>query len=147
MSRVPDRVSLRPLGKQPAIASDLDCGAGLCEEVPEQNLIRRENWAADPGLQLPYPLGKLRGLGCAGLAALATDEIRPPEEQTSIAVSFQTVSFVLCSRPPKKRSEPWGSETQSALCGWVGSKLARSIPPAQDRIETDWRELTSTRSI
>jgi hypothetical protein len=52
MSRDPDRVSLRPPGKQPAIASDLDCGAGLCEEVPEQNLIRRENWAADPGLQL-----------------------------------------------------------------------------------------------
>src|SRR6266536_945831 len=25
---------------------------------------------------------------------------------------------------------PWGSETQSALCGWVGSQLAHSIPPA-----------------
>ena len=34
---------------------------------------------------------------------------------------------------------PWGSVTQSALCGWVGSKLAQSIPRAQDRIETDWR--------
>ena len=24
--------------------------------------------------------------------------------------------------------DPWGSETQSALCGWVGSQLAHSIP-------------------
>jgi hypothetical protein len=34
----------------------------------------------------------------------------------------------------------WGSETQSALCGWLRSKLVHSIRQAkQERTETDWR--------
>jgi len=39
----------------------------------------------------------------------------------------------------ERLTSAWGSETQSALCGWVGSQLAHSIPQAQDRTETDWR--------